>query len=269
MKLSEAIPGVRSILPRLVGVMLMAGASGLCADEPASFTVDARLGEGSVEELQVRLDCRAAGDAEPSAVQSARLPRDGTAIFEVVVPPAASWACDVFADALQGMEVRYRGDGGSDADIGESGCRFTGVRAGHANFCQIQTRSQVTSITVYKKWIGGSGEEQDVRVSLECESGEYSGVRYINEGSPNGWDITDIDPEGILCNVQEAVRETYRPDIIDCQGLLVLPGKGEECTMVNTKIVKRIEMLNRYGKVVMTVLVLLIGLLAVKRLSPP
>ncbi len=28
----------------------------------------------------------------------------------------------------------------------------------------------------------------------------------------------DIDPEGILCNVSEVVRDTFEPDIIDCQG---------------------------------------------------
>jgi hypothetical protein len=123
------------------------------------------------------------------------------------------------------------------------------------------------TLTVYVEWIGPSGEERDVQISLECESGEYSGSRYINKGSPDGWEIRGIDPEGILCNVSELVRETFRPDIIDCQGIYILPGRHEECTMVNTKIVKRIEMLNRYGKIVMIVLVLLIGLVAVKRLT--
>ncbi len=120
---------------------------------------------------------------------------------------------------------------------------------------------------VYLEWIGPSGEEEDVRISLECESGNYSGIRYVNAGKPDGWEIRDIDPEGILCNVSEEVRDNFRPDIIDCQGLWVLPGKGEECTLTNTKIVKRIEMLNRYGKIVMILLVLGIGLVAVKRFS--
>jgi len=123
------------------------------------------------------------------------------------------------------------------------------------------------TLTVYVEWIGHSGEERDVQISLECESGAYSGYRYINKGSPDGWEIRGIVPEGILCNVSEKVRETFRPDIIDCQGIYILPGRHEECTMVNTKIVKRIEMLNRYGKIVMIVLVLLIGLVAVKRLT--
>ena len=123
------------------------------------------------------------------------------------------------------------------------------------------------TLTVYVEWIGPSGEEEDVKISLECESGEYSGYRFVNKGSPDGWEIYNIVPEGILCNVSEAVRETFSPDIIDCQGIYILPGRDEECTMVNTKIVKRIEMLNRYGKIVMIVLVLVIGLVAVKRLT--
>jgi len=138
---------------------------------------------------------------------------------------------------------------------------------GNRRECRLEVTQDPVDLVVYLEWIGPSGEEEDVRVSLECESGNYSGYRYVNAGRPDGWEIRDIDPEGILCNVSEEVRDNFRPDIIDCQGLLVLPGKGEECTLINTKIVKRIEMLNRYGIVVMIVLVLGIGLIAVRRFS--
>jgi len=125
---------------------------------------------------------------------------------------------------------------------------------------------EVATITVYKKWIGTTAEP-DVRISLDCESGDYSGERSINQGSPDGWEIRDVDAEGILCNVSEAVPENFRPDIIDCQGLYLLPGSEEECTLVNTKIVKHIEMLNRYGIFVMIVLFLAVGLVTMKRIS--
>ena len=120
-------------------------------------------------------------------------------------------------------------------------------------------------VVVYKKWIGMSGKAADVRIDLDCESGEYSGYRLINEGEPDGWEIRNVDPEGILCNVSEEVRENYRPDIIDCQGLYILPGRTEECTLVNTRVVKRIEMLNRYGKIVMILLIFGVGLMAMRR----
>ena len=172
--------------------------------------------------------------------------------------------CQLWALPVPGYAVKYsvKGDAAYKAD--QNGCQFFGFRDGQLNSCQILLTQDPVKLTVYKKWFGGSGEEEDVQVSLECESGDYSGYRYINEGSPSGWEISQFDPGGILCNVTETVRDTFRPDIIDCQGLYILPGRGEECTLVNTKIVKRIEMLNRYGKIVMIVLVLAIGLVGCK-----
>ena len=175
--------------------------------------------------------------------------------------------CQLLASAPQGYSASYQvsGEGAYGAD--RNGCHFSGIRSGQDNRCQIEIAQDPVTITAYLEWIGESGEEDDVRVSLSCESGDYGGERFINEGSPDGWEIRNIDPEGVLCNVSEVVRDSFRPDIIDCQGLLIRPGKGEECTMLNTKIVKRIEMLNRYGKIVMVVLVLAIGLVAVRRMS--
>ena len=130
----------------------------------------------------------------------------------------------------------------------------------------VPVNSQETArLVVYKKWIGMSGKAAAVRIELDCENGEYYGFRVINEGEPDGWEIRDVHPEGMLCNVAEELRENYRPDIIDCQGLYILPGRTEECTLVNTRIVKRIETLNRYGKVVLILLVLAVGLMAMKR----
>ena len=158
-------------------------------------------------------------------------------------------------------------NGESQGRPGGKGCQFNRIVPNDPLHCRVEVTQDPVELMVYLEWIGPSGEEEDVRISLECESGDYSGNRYVNAGKPDGWEIRDIDPEGILCNVSEEVRDNFRPDIIDCQGLWVLPGKGEECTLTNTKIVKRIEMLYRYGKVVMILLVLGIGLAAVKRFS--
>jgi hypothetical protein len=183
------------------------------------------------------------------------------------VSAGARASCQLLASPPEGYTASYQvqGEGAYKAD--RNGCQFSRIEPGQGNSCQIEISQDPVRITVYKEWIGASGEELDVRVSLSCESGDYSGERYVNEGSPDGWEINNIDPEGVLCNVSETVRDTFSPDIIDCQGLLILPGKGEECTLVNTKIVKRIEMLNRYGKIVMILLVLAVGLAAMKRMS--
>ena len=123
------------------------------------------------------------------------------------------------------------------------------------------------SLTVYLKWVGASGRESDVRISLDCEDGRDYGYRYINEDAAGGWDISGLGAAGMLCNVTEEERDSYRRDIIDCQGLYIVPGAREECTLVNTKIVKRIEMFNRYGVFVLILLVLGVGLIAIRRAS--
>jgi hypothetical protein len=176
-------------------------------------------------------------------------------------------SCQVRALPPVGHTARYAGGGDSAFGADRNGCHFTDIDRGEVSNCQIEVIQDPVRLTVYKKWVGPSGQEADVEISLACESGDYSGVRFINEGKPGGWDITNIGPEGVLCNVSEEVRDTYRPDIIDCQGLWVLPGKGEECTLLNTKIVKRIEMLNRYGKIIMILLVMGIGMAAIRRFS--
>ena len=175
--------------------------------------------------------------------------------------------CQLLASPPDGYSARYQVEGKGAYAADKNGCQFSRIQIGQGNRCKIEISQDPVTIMVYKVWIGASGEENDVKVTLSCESGDYEGERYVSEKVPNGWEIRNVDPEGILCNVNEEVRDTFSPDIIDCQGLLIRPGKGEECTLVNTKIVKRIEMLNRYGKIVMVLLVLAIGLVAVKRIT--
>jgi len=188
----------------------------------------------------------------------------------VITPPTfeeGKTYCQVRTQPPSGYSVSYAAAGKGKHIADRNGCQFSPLAPGPENHCVIEVAQNPVTLTVFKEWIGGSTKDESVRVTLSCESGEWSGPILINEGSPGSWEIRDIDSEGILCNVSEEVRDTFRPDIIDCQGLLILPGKGEECTLVNTRIVKRIEMLNRYGKVIMILLVLAVGLIAARRLS--
>jgi hypothetical protein len=49
---------------------------------------------------------------------------------------------------------------------------------------------------------------------------------------------------------------------------MLVPGQAAECTIVNTKVVKRIDMLNRYGLIIMISVMLGAGLAAVRRSAP-
>lgn len=251
-------PISRSLL--LVLLLLVAPFAAAQQAPPAVFSLQAEFDTPFLTGVDVELVC---SDGTPQR-QAQRL-EPGPPIDLRVSGIEGVASCQVLATVPEGYSVRYGGRGGAVFKADRNGCQYAGVAAGQNNVCRVRITQDPVSIIVYKKWIGASGEEPDVRISLDCEGGVHGEARYINEGSPDGWQVRGVDPEGVLCNVYEAERETYRPDIIDCQGLLIRPGKGEECTMVNTKIVKRIETLNRYGRVIMIAVMLIAGLIAVRR----
>jgi hypothetical protein len=128
-----------------------------------------------------------------------------------------------------------------------------------------KTLPDAAEVLVYKKWVGATGDEAPVEIQLVCKGlGDFHPLR-VNQDEPDGWLIAELPESGSYCSVHEAVRDSYIPDERDCRDLLVLPGDSVECTLVNTKRVKRIEMLNRYGIVMLIAFVLGVGLAAVHR----
>ena len=126
----------------------------------------------------------------------------------------------------------------------------------------------IVSLEVYKKWIGAAGDEANSEVHLRCASQLQFEPRFINADRTAGWEVAGVPASGVFCSVQEVELETFIADVADCQDLLLVPGQDAECTIVNTKVVKRIDMLNRYGLVIMIFVMLGAGLAAVRRFAP-
>ncbi len=133
---------------------------------------------------------------------------------------------------------------------------------------QNSTERATVSLQVYKKWIGAAGDEANAEIHLSCKPQDEFGPRFINTDRTEGWDVPDVPATGVFCNVQEIEQEAFIADVTDCQELLLVPGQEVECTIVNTKVVKRIDMLNRYGLILMVFVMLGAGLAAVRRFSP-
>jgi len=232
--------------------------------ETAAFTVDVKLGETPMELLQVTLNCFEGTDR----TLSARIPPGESRSFSIPVPPGRSLNCLLGALPIPGQRLTFRGDGGSEVELTGEGCLFSGVSAGHANFCQIEIEQEQTTLTVYKNWIGAAGAEPDVEIQLLCSGGVTAEPRQINQDRPGGWDLQVNDPDGLECDVFERERDDFRADISDCQNLIIRPGAQEECTMVNTKVVKMIQMLNRYGLFIMIAVFAIAGMIAARRMMP-
>ncbi len=230
----------------------------------ARFTVDARVDHAILAKLDVRLSCDSASPPQ----QEVTLDFDGTHEFAVRIEDGGKASCTLVALLPTGQNVTYVGDGGSVTELDDQGCHFTGVSAGHSNFCQVHVEKKATQLTVYKKWVGGAGEEPNIKINLVCNGMPQGGPLWINSDAPQTWELEASDSNGMRCSVNEKELDTFRADQGDCANLLIMPGTHEECTLVNTKVVKRIEMLNRYGLGVMILVMLGVGLLAIKRLVP-
>jgi len=133
---------------------------------------------------------------------------------------------------------------------------------------QGSTETATVSLQVYKKWIGAAGDEGNAEIHLQCDSHKQFEPRFINTDKTEGWDVTDVPASGLFCSVKEIEKETFIADATDCRELLLVPGQPVECTIVNTKVVKRIDMLNRYGLIIMISVMLGAGLAAVRRFTP-
>ncbi len=227
----------------------------------SKFTIDARVDPAIFLKLDVHLKC----DSATPIKQQATLNFDGTHEFTVDVPGPKGASCTLVALLPTGQNVTYVGDGGSLIELDDQGCHFKGVLAGHSNFCQIHVAKEATRLTVYIKWIGGTGEEPNVNIHLECNDEAQGLPLWINSKASQSWELEVTDPNGFSCHVFQDVLDSFRADQSDCRELLIMPGANEECTMVNTKVVKRIEMLNRYGLGAMILIMLAAGLLAIKR----
>jgi hypothetical protein len=257
---------MRRVCRVLAASQLLFVAAGWAAADSASFTVDVKLGDTPLELLQVTLNCYEDG----ARSLSAQIQPGDSRSFSLPVREGVALTCLLGAKPIAGQRLGFLGDGGSQVELTDEGCLFSGVQAGHANFCQITIESQQTSLTVYKKWIGAAGREADVEVRLHCAAGTAAdpGPRLINQDKPGGWDLGISVSDGIECDVIEVEREDFKADISDCQDLIIVPGASEECTMVNTKVVKMIQMLNRYGLVVMILVFLVAGMIAARKMMP-
>jgi hypothetical protein len=246
----------------LAAALALASAADCRAEDgAATFTVDVVLDDVSAEPLEVSLRC---GDGAVRNVGATVKPGE-SATFSIPVRDGEPLSCTVGAPSPPGRRLRFLGDGGSQFEAAEDGCRFTGVLPGHANFCQLRVEDRGTSLTVYKKWIGAEKREKDVRLQLTCGGEMVDEAQAVNANKPAAWKLDVSDPDGVLCDVHEEDRDDFIADESDCQGLVILPGAREECTMVNTKVVKLIQMLNRYGLIVMILLFMAAGLVAVRK----
>jgi hypothetical protein len=227
----------------------------------ANFDLSLQFDPQFLSEVEIELLCNS---GEPRR-QQIKLSTPGRERLNLARFNDREPVCQMRALLPHGYSVEYQSASEDKHRANEHGCQFTALSHGQTYSCRVGITQSAVPLTVYKKWVGGTDQEPDVSIQLVCGDRRFPEPRFINRTSPGGWEVSDISVNGLSCDVHEKPGDTFIADQSDCQGLLLFPGRGAECTMVNTKVVKRIEMLNRYGKAIMILVMLVAGLIAVRR----
>lgn len=247
-----------------------------------AFVVTKDFTDDNTGDAEVHIRCNA---GLPLA-QDFTLKDGGSVTFTVKDFNAGDMDCDIWEDPIpEGYSVNYLAgddpDGVAD-DVTEDddGCIFEGVQSGTFT-CDVSNEPEEVQITVYKQWIGVTGDETfelvadadytcyDVYTSaqggsLEDVQGTLSFSGLVSEDY-----ITGIYPAASgasYCDVDEPdVPDFVDADTSDCQDVPV--EAGESCTLYNTVFYEGIPTLGQYGKALLVLLMLGAGLITVRRFA--
>lgn len=246
-----------------------------------AFVVTKDFTDNGTGDAEVHIRCNA---GLPLA-QDFTLKDEGMVTFTVKDFTAGEMDCQIWEDPIpEGYSVSYAAgdepDGNAALVVADTdGCNFEGVQSGTFT-CDVSNEIEEVQITVYKEWIGVTGDEAfsleadaeytcyDVYTSAQGGSLEdVQGTLSFSGVSSEDY-ITGIYPavSGSYCDVDEpTVPDFVEADTSDCQDVAVTAGAS--CTLYNTAFFEGIPTLGQYGKALLVLLMLGGGLIAVRRFA--
>lgn len=257
--------------------------------EHAAFTVQKRFEDGNRDTpVKFSISCNTGLPLEQSLTV---FPNEGTFgqfevrfIVEDFIPGTLN--CQVREDAPGGYTPEYdcQSSAACDTGGGAASCSFTGVDAGEEHLCLIHNRVDPVEFVVTKEWfysLEGSEIEEATYVELVCNNvfggngtdlgGDFMRWSWLFEGNPAShtaliypaWDGSTS------CWTTEHAGPSAAEYESDCSDPVpVRIGDAPvTCTVVNSVYFEGIPTLGRHGLLLFTALMLLTGLVAMRRIS--
>lgn len=253
--------------------------------DSANFTVQSRFVDGNnITPVTLHLSCNTGLILDQvKTVQ----PNEGVfGKFEVsfVVTSLGSTPlnCTVTQDAPFGYTPSYTCLGESNCVEAQSAnnCSFTDVLAGTDNLCQVQSYPNPVPFTVIKEWLFEAeqiGEQDYANIKFECQNvfdgdgvttGNLMQWNWSVEG--NSQRTANIQPSFLgdtSCRATESNSFSAVEAINGCEDWMsVLIGdSSRSCTITNNVFLEGIPTLGDYGRWLMALLLLGVGMVAVRR----
>jgi hypothetical protein len=263
------------------------GCAPLGSGEHASFTVQKQFNDGNnVTPVQLNIKCNTGLPLEQSLTV---LPNEGEfGQFEVkfIVEDFVDGTldCEVWEDTPAGYTADYdcQSNNSCSTNGGSGPCSFTGASIGQEDLCLIQNQVDSVAVNVTKQWVYTRDElidDDNAVIDLVCSSVvDGDGVlqddgsmrwSWLFEGSPatNTAMVYPLFTGETTCWTTEPVYESEVEGDSTCSaGITINPGDIEQtCSVTNTVFFEGIPSLNQYGMILFSTLMLLTGLIAVRR----
>ncbi len=265
-------------------------------EETARFMVTKRfMDRNNRDSVTFNLACNTGLPLEQNITvnQNGGVYQDPEITFVVGDFESGSLNCVLSEQAPTGYEASYSCDGETSCSAGAASpldpyfvgpCSFTGAELGDDNVCFIRNYVAPVNVDVTKIWIDENPEFQgltNAQMAWACVNARSSGDD-LTLGTEEGFLEFQLAEETLpfvvypnfdasqptVCTVTEdqpGFSSDISSDDSDCQGLLVSLGAGNACTITNTRFYAGIPTLGEYGKMILALLMLSLGLLAVRR----
>lgn len=254
-------------------------------EDRATFTVQSRfVDSNNITPVTLHLDCNTGQILDQSKTV---LPNEGVngkfeVSFVVTSLGTTPLNCTVTQDAPFGYTPSYTCLGVSECVAPQSAdsCSFTNVIPGSDNLCAIQSTPNPVPFTVNKVWLFEAeeiGEIEFAHVYFRCEN-VFDGDG-LADGNSMSWNwnikgnaqrVANIQPsfKGISqCRATESNTFSAVEADNGCENWIpVLIGdSSRSCTITNTVFLEGIPTLSDYGRLLLALLMVGVGLVAIRR----
>jgi hypothetical protein len=247
----------------------------------AEILVTKTFSDGNPADIDVRLTC----DAGTDLVQEFTLSDGEQVTFSVggYDPTADCWLQEI-SDEVAGYSAVYAAssiDGLADmVRSEEDGCYYDAIQSG-GFVCDLTNELLPVEVEVTKEWLGDL-EQTEAFVKLYANA-DYTCYDVLNgPGGPvgtiggslsfEGQEDTETfyvyphwDSDSYCVVTEDTVYSAVEADDSDCAKVEVEVGMGGECTITNTVFFEGIPTLGQYGKALLILLVLGVGLVGFRR----
>jgi hypothetical protein len=253
--------------------------------ETARFTVQKRFVDGNdITPVTLNISCNTGLPLQQSRTVQPNQGALGEFEVEFVVSDFddGELSCTITETPPAGYTPSYTCLGESDCAAAQSpnACVFTSVATGSENLCQVQNAPSAVPFTVVKEWLFEAeelGSANVSRIELECENVfDGDGLR---DGDDMSWFWEVEGDQSLVAMISPAFDGSTRCQAAESPLFNAVEAQngctpwipvaiGEEpksCTIVNTVFLEGVPTLSDYGLFLFAVLMLITGMVAMRR----